>query len=198
MKNVSTRLLLSCAAIGVAGGILFAVNAWIGGTVNAVAPILYGLTVGVYFVPGAVAQYLFHRGGVAIIATVVAGLVAAPFQPIGLWAALISVGIGLFQELPFLVTRYRRWNTWLFYAGAVFAGIVMAIGMYRVVAKGALDVAGSITLMGSYFIAPIVFTALAVLLGAALWRTGVARGLRGTPKPDSPSRGTAEVADSTR
>jgi energy-coupling factor transport system substrate-specific component len=179
MKNVSTRLLLSCAAIGVAGGILFAVNAWIGGTVNAVAPIFYGLTVGVYFVPGAVAQYLFHRGGVAIIATVVAGLVAAPFQPIGLWAALISVGIGLFQELPFLVTKYRRWNTWLFFAGAVFAGIVMAIGMYRVVAKGALDVAGSITLMGSYFIAPIIFTAIAVALGAALWRTGVARGLRG-------------------
>jgi hypothetical protein len=55
MKNTSTRLLLSCAALGVAGGILFVVNAYIGGTVNAVAPMLYGLTLGVYFLPGAIA-----------------------------------------------------------------------------------------------------------------------------------------------
>jgi energy-coupling factor transport system substrate-specific component len=178
MRNVSTRLLLTCAAIGVAGGLVFALNAWIGGTVAALAPLLYGFTIGVYFLPGVVAQYLIRRGGVAVLTAGIAGLVTAPLQPIGFWATLIAIAIGAFQELPFLVTRYRRWRTWLFVVGGVIAGVVCALGMYRTVAKDALDGASAAILMTGYFVAPIVFTVIAVLLGAALTRTGVARGLR--------------------
>ena len=178
MRNVSTRLLLTCAAIGVAGGLVFALNAWIGGTVAALAPLFYGFTIGVYFVPGVVAQYVIRRGGVAVLTAGIAGLVTAPLQPLGFWATLIAIAIGAFQELPFLVTRYRRWSTWLFIVGGVIAGVVCAVGMYRTLAKDALDAASGAVLMSGYFVAPVVFTALAVLLGAALVRTGVARGLR--------------------
>jgi energy-coupling factor transport system substrate-specific component len=178
MGNMSTRLLLSCAAIGVAAGLLFAMNAWIGGTVAAVAPLLYGFTIGVYFMPGVVAQYLIRRGGVAVLTAGIAGLVSAPLQPIGFWATLIAVAIGLFQELPFLATRYRLWRPWLFWVGAVAAGVVCAFGMYRFVAKEGLDASGAALLMSGYIVAPIVFTGLALLIGAALARTGVARGLR--------------------
>jgi energy-coupling factor transport system substrate-specific component len=178
MRNVSTRLLLTCAAIGVAGGLVFALNAWIGGTVAALAPLFYGFTIGVYFLPGVVAQYVIRRGGVAVLTAGIAGLVTAPLQPIGFWATIIAVAIGAFQELPFLVTRYRRWNTWLFVIGGIVAGVVCAIGMYRTLAQDSLDAASGAILMSGYVIAPIVFTAIAVLLGAALTRTGVARGLR--------------------
>ena len=178
MRNVSTRLLLTCAAIGVAGGLAFAVNAWIGDTIAALAPLFYGFTIGVYFVPGVVAQYVIRRGGVAVLTAGITGLVTAPLQPLGFWATLIAIAIGAFQELPFLVTRYHRWSTWLFIVGGVAAGVVCALGMYRTLAKDALDAASGAVLMSGYFVAPVVFTALAVLLGIALVRTGVARGLR--------------------
>ena len=187
MRNVSTRLLLTCAAIGVAGGLVFALNAWIGGTVAAFAPLLYGFTIGVYFVPGVVAQYVIRRGGVAVLTAGIAGLVTAPLQPLGFWATIIAIAIGAFQELPFLVTRYRRWSTWLFLVGGVVAGVVCALGMYRTLAKDALDAGSGAVLMSGYFVAPVVFTALAVLLGAALVRTGVARGLRSERARSTPA-----------
>ncbi|KQO10002.1 hypothetical protein ASF06_07150 [Agreia sp. Leaf244] len=187
MRNVSTRLLLTCAAIGVAGGLVFALNAWIGGTVAALAPLLYGFTIGVYFVPGVVAQYVIRRGGVAVLTAGIAGLVTAPLQPLGFWATLIAIAIGAFQELPFLITRYRRWSTWLFLVGGAVAGVVCALGMYRTLAKDALDAGSGAVLMSGYFVAPVVFTALAVLLGAALVRTGVARGLRSERARSTPA-----------
>jgi energy-coupling factor transport system substrate-specific component len=178
MRNVSTRLLLTCAAIGVAAGLVFALNAWIGGTVAAFAPLFYGFTIGVYFLPGVVAQYVIRRGGVAMLTAAMAGLVTAPLQPLGFWATLIAIAIGAFQELPFLITRYRRWNAGLFIVGGIAAGIVCALGMYRTLAKGALDASSGAVLLTGYFVAPVVFTVIAVLLGAALMRTGAARGLR--------------------
>ena len=187
MRNVSTRLLLTCAAIGVAGGLVFALNAWIGGTIAALAPLFYGFTIGVYFVPGVVAQYVIRRGGVAVLTAGIAGLVTAPLQPLGFWATIIAIAIGAFQELPFLITRYRRWSTWLFLVGGVIAGIVCALGMYRTLAKDALDAGSGAVLMSGYFVAPVVFTALAVLLGAALVRTGVARGLRSERARSTPA-----------
>jgi energy-coupling factor transport system substrate-specific component len=187
MRNVSTRLLLTCAAIGVAGGLVFALNAWIGGTIAALAPLFYGFTIGVYFVPGVVAQYVIRRGGVAVLTAGIAGLVTAPLQPLGFWATIIAIAIGAFQELPFLVTRYRRWSTWLFLVGGVIAGVVCAVGMYRTLAKDSLDAASGAVLMSGYFVAPVVFTALAVLLGAALVRTGVARGLRSEHARSAPA-----------
>ncbi|MDN4641516.1 ECF transporter S component [Agreia sp. PsM10] len=184
---MSTRLLLTCAAIGVAGGLVFALNAWIGGTIAALAPLFYGFTIGVYFVPGVVAQYVIRRGGVAVLTASIAGLVTAPLQPLGFWATIIAIAIGAFQELPFLVTRYRRWSTWLFLVGGVIAGVVCAVGMYRTLAKDSLDAASGAVLMSGYFVAPVVFTALAVLLGAALVRTGVARGLRSEHARSTPA-----------
>ncbi|TAJ49126.1 MAG: acyl esterase [Herbiconiux sp.] len=177
MKNVSTRLLLSCAALGVAGGILFIVNAYIGGSVLAVAPVFYGLTLGVYFVPGAIAQYLFRRGGVAVLVAAISGLVAAAFQPLGFWAALIAVGIGLVQEIPFAIGRYRHFPVWLFLVGAVISGVILAAGMYRLIGTHALDALGGIILLVGSVASPVIFTIVALALARALAATGVARGI---------------------
>lgn len=187
MKNVSTRLLLSCAALGVAGGILFIVNAYIGGSVLAVAPVLYGLTLGVYFMPGAIAQFLFRRGGVAVLVAALSGLVAAAFQPLGLWAALIAVAIGLVQEIPFAIARYRVWPVWLFLLGAVISGVILAAGMYRLVGTHSLDTVGAIILLAGSVASPVIFTIVALALGRALAATGVARGIA-RPADSAPPR----------
>jgi energy-coupling factor transport system permease protein len=145
--------------------------------VNAVIPVLYGLTLGVYFVPGALAQALFRRGGVALLVAVISGLVSAAFQPLGFGATVIALGIGLVQELPFVVFRYRRWGLWLFVVGSVFAGLILAAGMYRLVGSHDLDAVGTVILLGGSVVSPVVFTLLAIALARALAATGVARGI---------------------
>jgi energy-coupling factor transport system substrate-specific component len=177
MKNVSTRLLLSCAAIGVAGGILFIANAYIGNVVIGVFPMLYGLTLGVYFLPGVIGQRLFRRAGVGLLIATLSGLVSAAFQPLGFVAVPIAVGIGLASELPFAVFRYRRWSTAQFLVGSLLIGVVLAVGMYRLVGSEDLDPVGAAVLVAGSVVSPVVFTVLGLAFGRALEATGVARGL---------------------
>ncbi|MFB2585446.1 ECF transporter S component [Herbiconiux liukaitaii] len=177
MKSTSTRLLLSCAAIGVAGGMLFIANAYIGNVVIAVLPMLYGLTLGVYFLPGVIAQRLFRRAGVGLLVATLSGLVSAAFQPLGFVAVPIAVGIGLASEVPFLVFRYRRWSTAQFLVGSVLIGVVLAFGMYRLVGSEDLDAAGAALLVIGSVVSPVIATVVGLALGRALEATGVARGL---------------------
>ncbi len=178
MKTLSTRLLIACAAIGVAGGVLFTAHAWIGFfTVNTI-PFLYGLTMGIYFFPGALAQALFHRGGVALFTSALSGLIAGPFQPIGFMAFLIGCAIGVAQEIPFLVSRYRYWKPWVFAVGAVLQGLITMGAGFGILGGQNYTVTGQILVIVCFFISPLLFTAIAWWLAKALDRAGVARGLR--------------------
>lgn len=178
MRNTSTRLLLTCAAIGVAGGIVFSVSAYISGTLATFAPLFYGAVIGVYFLPGVVAQALLRRGGVALITSVIAGLVSVPFQPIGLMAVMAAGSIGLLQELPFAATLYRYWRAWLFYAAVTIAGLVFGIGVY--IAQDAAKSASWVQIVhiGLFVVSPVVFTWIGRLVAAGLDRTGAGRGLQ--------------------
>lgn len=178
MKHVSTRLLMSCAAIGVAGGVIFTVNAWLGGVLANLVPLVYGLTIGLYFIPGAVAQALVQRPGVGLITSAFAGLVSSPFQPIFFGAFLIALAIGLMQEVPFAIARYRVWRPWLFAAGAAACGIVTSGAAFQVLAGNDFGVAGTIVAFAAFGVSPLVCTMLAVWLAGALARAGVGRGLR--------------------
>lgn len=178
MNRISTRLLMSCAAIGVAGGVLFTAHALIGGlTVNTI-PFLYGLTMGIYFLPGTLAQALFHRGGVGLLTSALAGLVSSPFQPIGFTAFLIGIGIGLLQEAPFAIRRYRHWPTWLFWLGGLIQGLLVSGAGFGILRGADYSPMGAALIIASFFVSPPIFTAIALALARALDRAGVARGLR--------------------
>ncbi|NLT26670.1 MAG: ECF transporter S component [Microbacteriaceae bacterium] len=202
MKNVSTRLLMSSAAIGVAGGVLFTAHALVGGLAVNTVPFLYGLTMGVYFLPGTLAQALFRRGGVAMLASALAGLVSSPFQPIGFTALLIGLAIGVMQEAPFLIGRYRHWPTWLFWLSGTIQGVLVMGAAFGIMRGQDLGVAGAVLLFVSFFVSPPIFTGIALWLAKALDRAGVARGLRSDeqrreqrrerlreprPRPDAPT-----------
>ena len=197
MRNISTRLLIACAAIGVAGGVLFTAHAWVGGlTVNTI-PFLYGVTMGIYFLPGALAQALFHRGGVALLTGALSGLVASPFQPIGFMAFAIGVVIGLVQELPFLLGRYRAWKPWLFFVSAALSGLITMGAAFGILGGQNYNAVGTALVVGAFFISPPLFTALALWLAKALDKAGVARGLRAderraakrpAPRADNPQQ----------
>lgn len=180
MKHYSTRLLMTCAAIGVAGAVLFTVNAWVGGTVANLVPFLYGLTIGLYFVPGALAQALIQRGGVGLLTTAFAGLAASPFQPLFFGAFLISLAIGALQEIPFLTGRYRHWRTWIFLVGSIVSGLIMCGASIRLLDGEQTSLLGQIVIIGATAVSPPLFTMLAVWLSRSLARAGVGRDLRRT------------------
>ncbi|RRJ87055.1 acyl esterase [Gulosibacter macacae] len=178
MNNISTRLLMSCAAIGVAGGVLFTAHALIGGLAVNTVPFLYGLTMGIYFLPGTLAQALFRRGGVGLLTSALAGLVSSPFQPIGFTAFLIGLGIGVMQEVPFLIGRYRYWKPWLFWVAGLVQGLLVSGAGFGILRGQDLTSFGAILVIASFFVSPPIFTAIALWLAGALDRAGVARGLR--------------------
>ncbi|MGK9149043.1 ECF transporter S component [Plantibacter flavus] len=178
MKHLSTRLLLSCAAIAVAGALLNVGNAYVYNAVSVAAPWLLGVFAGIYLLPGVAAQAAFRRPGVGLLTQLLSGLLQAPFVPTGVASVLVFVVLGILIELPFLLGRYRYWGAWLFYASAVFSGLVY----------GAWWFAWLLTLnppVWMYVVTPLIlvlalmfFTWVARAVMARVARTGVFRGLQ--------------------
>jgi energy-coupling factor transport system substrate-specific component len=192
MRNASTRLLLTCAAIGVAGGLVFVVSGYLNGIMSATIPILYGALVGVYFLPGVISQSLLRRGGVALLTGVFAGLIAAAFSPqwfLRYFGA--GLAIGLLQELPFVVTRYRYWRAWVFYLAAAIAGLIFGAGVFVGIGAEKFEPWANVVYFGLFALSPAFFTWLARIVAARIDKTGVARGLQ--REVDRRSVGTADA-----
>jgi len=66
-RTLSTRVLLICAAIGVASGLLAAVAGYVSPFVFATLPVLYGLVLASHVVPGVIAQALLRLPWVALL-----------------------------------------------------------------------------------------------------------------------------------
>jgi energy-coupling factor transport system substrate-specific component len=177
MRRPTTRILLTCAAIGVAGGLVFVLDGLVSGTVAAVLPFLYGATIGAYFLPGAIAMSLLRRPGVALLAAVIAGIVVTPFTPIFIRAIAATALIGALQELPFAVTAYRKRPIWLLYLGAGLAGIVLGTVVYIAFDVATLELWMQVASWAASVGSPLLFTAAGHAIARAVASTGVARGL---------------------
>lgn len=177
MKRLSTRLLLTSAAIGVAGGFVVLPTVWIGTALLAVAPYFYGLVVGAYIFPGVIAQSLARRGGLALVTATLAGVVAAPFIAGGFGYIPLFVLVGALQEVPFLLSLYRYWKGWVFYLTAIVAGLGIAVGMFIAVNAASAPVWVQIVKPLVFVVSLLLFTYLGRAVAAGLSRAGVARGL---------------------
>ncbi|MFT4221035.1 MAG: ECF transporter S component [Microbacterium sp.] len=178
---LSTRVLLVCAAIGVATGLLSAVAGWLSVPLWALYPlaVLYGLVLGVHVVPGIIAQELLRLPWVALITHVVAALVATAFSP--QWAMRylgVAVLIGGLQEGIAALTRYRVWKWWRFMVSGVVVGLVLAGIMWLVFDLARFETWAQVAFVAVLFVGPIAWTGVALAIGAGLRRAGVARGGR--------------------
>lgn len=120
MSRVATAFLLTCAAIGVAGGVLLWGAGWASTVLFAVAPFVSVALAGVWLLPATVALRLLERPGAGVLVGLISGLVAFPFLGAAVWWAFCA-------ELAFLVVLYRFWRTWQYYAGAFVVGIAYPI-----------------------------------------------------------------------
>jgi len=166
--RATTAYLLTCAAIGVAGGVMLWGAGWISTVLFATVPFVSVAIAGLWLLPATVALRLLERPFAGILVGVISGLVVFPFLGAAIWWAF-------FAELAFLVTLYRSWRTWQYYAGAVFVGAI-----YPVLAAASFDLWAMepwalITFFALTIASCVAGVALGILVADRLRKAGVAK-----------------------
>lgn len=173
MGRASTAYLLTCAAIGVAGGVVLAAGWWLSLALFATVPFATVAIAGLWVIPPVVALRLLQRPFAGLLAGLISGLVLAPFYTIS--AVATTLFWAFFPELPFMVTLYRRWATWLHYAGAALIGVaypILAAQSFDLWSMAMPVLVGFIALCAASCVGG---TALAILIADRLRAAGVAR-----------------------
>ncbi len=173
---LSTRVLLICAAIGVATGILGGIEGALTPAVLATVPVIYGLMLGVHVLPGIIAQEVLRLPLVALITHVIAALVASAVAPPYI---LQFLGTGLLfggiQEGVAALTRYRAWGPWRFFISGAIIGVIVAMAVFFAAHLRTFPLWAQILYLALSVLGPLAWTALALGIGAGLRRAGVAR-----------------------
>lgn len=179
--NVPTRVLLTCAAIGTAGGLLLVPVSLVSIAIGPIAPLAFAVLSGLWNTPFVLALALLRRPGVALLASLFAGIVNAILTPVGASAILTCLMVGAMVEIPLALGLYRSWRAWIFYVGgAVFA---LAYALYSMAYLGAADWAPWTQV--AYLVLSIGSSLGSVWLGRFIAARLAAAGLgRGTGSPD--------------
>lgn len=191
MKNISTRLLLTLAAIGVAGTLVVVPTSYLGSLLLAVAPFAYGLVTGAYLLPGVIAQSLFRRPGFALVTATLSGLITAPFIPNGVQYIAAFALIGAIQEVPFAVSAYRYWRGWVFYAAAGVFGVLTGVVVFIAFAGEQAPMWMRVAQPLAFLIGFVVFTWVGRIIALGVERTGAVRGLQRASAREASARGAA-------
>lgn len=173
-RLLSTRVLLICAAVGVATGLVSAGAGYLSLPISTLAPVLYGLVLGSHVLPGIVAQSLLRLPGVALISHILSALIATAFAPA--WV-LRYVGtallIGLIQEGITAIGRYRYWGLGRFMVSAVIVGIILAVPIGFAADVDKFAPWAFILYLVMFIVGPVAWTFVGVRIGTALRRAGV-------------------------
>ncbi|MGC5224121.1 ECF transporter S component [Micromonospora sp. DT81.3] len=173
---LSTRVLLTCAAIGVATGILSATAGYLSVPISAAIPVLYGLILGAQVLPGVIAQELLRLPWVALMTHLMGALVSSALAP--QWTGRFlgaAILIGGIQEGVAAITRYRRWEPWRFVVSALLIGAVLAATIGLAADVGRFEPWAQLVYVGFFLVSPVAWTLVGLAIGAALRRAGVAR-----------------------
>ena len=177
MSRVSTAYLLTCAAIGVAGGVLLWGATALSTLLFAVVPFFSVAIAGLWLLPAVVALRLLERPLAGLLVGLISGLVVFPYLATNLWWAF-------FAELPFLLVAYRFWKTWQYFAGAAFVGILYPILAAVSFDLWAMPLWAQIAFFALTLVSCLAGTALGIFIGDRLRKAGVARLARRRPKAE--------------
>jgi energy-coupling factor transport system permease protein len=173
-------VLLVCAAIGVATGLLSAGWAVLHAVVAAgPAVFAYGLVLGFHALPGVIAQQVLRMPWVALLTHAMAALVAAVIAPAFAGAYLLAaVLFGGVQEGMTALTRYRHWEAWRFAASGAVVGVVLAVPLWFAFHVSSFAVWAQIAFVAGFVLGPVGWSLVGVAIGGALRRAGVAPRVR--------------------
>ena len=171
---LTTRVLLVCAAIGVATGILGGIAGWITLPVLAGPAFLYGLVLGSHVLPGIIAQEVLRRPLVALVTHVIAALISSAFNPA--WS-LRFIGtallFGAIQEGITALGRYRYWGTGRFMISAVIIGVLLAVPIGLAADVDKFAPWAFVVYLAMFIVGPVAWTYVGVRIGSALRKAGV-------------------------
>lgn len=168
MSRISTVYLLTCAAIGVAGGVVLWATTGLSAILTVTVPWLQVAFTGFWMLPGVIALRLLQRPLAGILTGLIAGLVILPYLGSSLWWVF-------FAELPFLLLLYRRWWTWLHYLGALLAAVPYPILAAEYFDVWAMPLWTQIAMFAVTIASCVVVTGLGILIADRLRAAGVAR-----------------------
>ncbi|UYO96720.1 ECF transporter S component [Microbacterium sp. M28] len=174
-RRFPTALLLTCAALGVAGGLLLAPANWLSTLLSGPAPFASMALSGLWILPSVIALRLLQRPFVGLLVGLIAGLVLVPFSGYGFSAVLTNVMWALPAELPFLLVLYRYWGTWMHYIGALIIGVAYPVSAWAWFNLGAMTVWAQIAFFAITIVSCVAATALGILIADRLRAAGVGR-----------------------
>ena len=173
---LSTRVLLTCAAIGVAAGIAGGIAGLITPVVLLTVPFLYGMVLGSHVLPGIIEQEVLRLPLVALLTHVMAALVASAFNPA--WAPRFigtALLFGLIQEGVAALTRYRAWGAWRFFVSAFIIGVLVAVVVAFAADIAKLPLWAQVVYIIVSVLGPVIWTAVGLWIGTGLRRSGIGR-----------------------
>ncbi|MFS0895218.1 ECF transporter S component [Microbacterium sp. 179-I 3D3 NHS] len=168
-----TAILLTCAALGVAGGLLLAPANWVSTILFAGLPFVSVALAGLWLLPSVIALRLLRRPLVGLLVGLLAGLVIVPFSGYGFGSVATNLWWAAFTELPFLFVIWRYWGTWLHYLGAVIVGVVYPLLAWASFDLGSMTVGVRLAFFALTLASCVGATALGILIADRLRRAGV-------------------------
>lgn len=168
-----TAILLTCAALGVAGGALLAPANWLSTILFPGLPFVSVGLAGLWLLPSVIALRLLRRPLVGLLVGLLAGLVIVPFSGYGFSSVATNLWWAAFTELPFLFVLWRYWGTWLHYLGAAIVGIVYPLLAWASFNLGSFELSLQITFFAVTLASCLGATALGILIADRLRRAGV-------------------------
>jgi len=168
-----TAILLTCAALGVAGAVLLAPMNWAATILTGPLPFLGMALAGLWLLPSVIALRLLRRPLVGLLVGLIAGLVLVPFSGYGFGSVATNLWWAAFTELPFLFVLWRFWGTWMHYVGAVVVALVYPVLAWAWFNLGAMPLGLQIAFFATIMASCIGSTALGILIADRLRRAGV-------------------------
>jgi energy-coupling factor transport system substrate-specific component len=168
-----TAILLTCAALGVAGAALLAPMNWFSTLLTGPLPFVGMALAGLWLLPSVIALRLLRRPLVGLLVALIAGLVLVPFSGYGFRSVLTNLWWAAFTELPFLFVLWRYWGTWMHYLGAVAVGIVYPISAWAWFDLGSMSLFAQIAFFAVTMASCVGATAFGILIADRLRKAGV-------------------------
>ncbi|MEA1264874.1 ECF transporter S component [Microbacterium sp. STF-2] len=168
-----TAILLTCAALGVAGGLLLAPANWVSTILFPGLPFVSVALAGLWLLPSVIALRLLRRPLVGLLVGLLAGLVIVPFSGYGFGSVATNLWWAAFTELPFLFVLWRYWGTWMHYVGAVVVGLVYPVLAWYSFNLGDFTLPVQVLFFVITMASCVGATALGILIADRLRRAGV-------------------------
>ena len=180
-SRLSTSYLLTCAVIGIAGGLVLAPANWISTVLFATVPFVSVALAGLWLLPAVVALRLLKRPAAGLLVGLISGLVLVPFSGYGFVTVGTNLWWAFFAEIGFLVVIYRWWSVWQHYAGAILVGVLYPILAWQSFNLGSFSVGLQITFFALTLVSCLAGTALGIFIADRLGKAGIAANHRRKP-----------------